>query len=449
MKRIKVVALLLACAMLLGGCSLVSIDKDRVADLVVAQVNDTKIYKYEINESTVQNYVYYQVSMMEQYGYSYTDEEIEEMLTEQREASLESRVQAEVLLQKAEELGITLTEDEKAENMKDAQDSLDSILDYFIGEVEDEILAAEEEETADDLTDDTADDTADATDDAANDTEEVETDPAVLAEAQTRYDEYVEENNITLDSEYEDFCEQDIISKVEDYAMGFANVTEEDAKTWYDQTLVLQQEEMDAASGVFEEKISGNKIYTYIPERIVAVRDILVAFDDTLASDLKTAYDEVSSNYDTLLSAAVSNYSDLLDIAEEIKTKLEDGEEPADIVEEMSAEEESISDDTPDYGYLIDPRTTDYSENYVSVATGLETVGEVSSTFADYDGVHVLVLMNVYEPGIIPFEDLRDSIIQALQPSAEEDMYNEMVEQWMDEANIKYYYKRLNSYNDL
>ncbi len=465
MKTTKIVALLLACALLLGGCSLVSVDPDKVAEQVVARVNSTEIYKYEISENEILSNVQYQAYIGQQMGISYSQEDIDQMILDARESALQDRVEAEVMLQKAKELDIALTEEEKTQNMQDAKDQLDYISESFVNQVEQEIAdeqAAAQAETDTELTlgDDTATDetadTADSADTTADDTadepEETEepTDPAVLAEAQTRYEKYLEENKITVDSIYNNLCRQDIVAKVKDYMVSFAVVTDEEVRTWYDQTLALQQEEMDADASVFKQKIAGKNIYTYVPQRIVAVRDIFIAFDDELSESLKTAYDEGEAGvYDELLNVAINDSSDLIAEAANIKERLDSGETAEDIVEELSEQMDNIFDNTPDYGYIVDPRTTDYSENYVKAATSLETVGETSAPFVDYEGIHVLALMKVYEQGVIPFEDIADSIKAALLPGEQEDMYNQTLEQWMDEAKITYYYKRLNSNNDL
>ena len=294
MKTTKIVAMLLACALLLGGCTLVSVDRDKVAEQVVAKVNSTEIYKYEISENEILSSVQYQAYIGQQMGMSYSQEEIDQMILDARESALENRVEAEVMLQKAQELDIALTDEEKTQNKQEAQDQLDSLLDSFVSQVEQEIAdeeAAELAETDTELTlgddtsaDETADTTADETADEPEATEEP-TDPKVLAEAQTRYENYIGENKITVDSIYENLCRQDIVSKVRDYMTSFAEVTDEEVRTWYDQTLALQQEEMDADPAIFGQKIAGSKIYTYVPQRIVAVRDILIAFDDTLFRD--------------------------------------------------------------------------------------------------------------------------------------------------------------------
>lgn len=474
MKIFKIVALTLVIALLLGGCSLTRVDQEKVADLVVANVNGMDIHRYEINEGDISYAVQFQLYMAQQQGISYSQEQIEEMVKSQRESALEERVKAEVLLQKAAELGLALTEEEKAENLTEAQEYLDNMKNLFIDQVKQEFeQAAEaaleetidnEDQAADDTADDASDETADNTDaaeDTVDDSEEVAddvqepeqteepTDPEVLAEGEKRYQEYLQENEITLESTQEDYNKQDLIAKVREYSIGFAEVTDEDVRTWYDQTLVKQQEEIDAGAGAFEQLISGNKIYTYVPEGVVAVRDVVVAFDETLSKDLKAAYDgDQTSQYDTLLGVALTEHADYISTSSDIKARIEGGETIEEVVEAMSADMENISETSSPDGYVIDPRTQSYSGAFVEAAKGLENVGDLSEPFADYDGVHVLQLVKVYEPGIVLFDELKDSIKKALQPGAEEDKYNEMLEQWIEEANVKYYFDRLHSYRD-
>lgn len=484
MKIFKIVALTLVIALLLGGCSLTRVDQEKVADLVVARVNDTDIHRYEINEGDISYAVQFQLYMGQQQGISYSKEQVEEMFKSQRESALEERVKAEVLLQKAAELDINLTDEEKAENLTDAQKYLDNMKNLMIDQVKQEFAQAAEaeaaleetidneegaaddtaddsEEAADDTTDETADDAAnteETTEDAANETAddaqepdqtEEPTDPKVLAEAEKRYQEYVKENEITLESVQEDNNKKDLIAKVREYCIGFAEVTDEDVRTWYDQTLVKQQEEIDAGAGAFEQLISGNKIYTYVPEGVVAVRDVVVAFDETLSTDLKTAYNsDQTSQYDALLGAALSEHADFISTGADIKARIEGGETIEEVVEAMSADMENISETSSPDGYVIDPRTQSYSGAFVEAAKGLKNVGDLSEPFADYGGVHVLQLVKVYEPGVVGFDELKDSIKKALQPGAEEDKYNEMLEQWIEDANVKYYFDRLHSYRD-
>lgn len=518
MKIFKIVALTLVMALLLGGCSLVRVDQEKVENQVVAKVNDTKIYRYEIKDSEFKQQLDIQLYLAQQNGGGLSQQEITKLVKDYRETTLKNHVKVEVMLQKAVELGITLTEEEKSENLKKAQEYLDNLKNYVISEVEQEFAQAEaaedetivppaegaSDETADntddavddtaddsqeatddtednaaddtadtettgddaadttddttadttDDTEDTSDDAVDTTDDTADDTQEPEqtekpTDPKVLAEAENRYNAFIEENDITLERLQEDYNNESILAKVRDYCIEFAEVTDEDVRTWYDQTVAKQQEEMNAEPGIFEQLIRENKIYAYVPEGIVAVRDVVISFDDTLSAELKTAYAaEDKSQYDTLLGAALTEHADFVSTAADVGTRLAGGEEIADVVEELSADMDNISETSSPDGYVIDPRTKSYSGAFVDAATALKNVGDVSEPFTDYDGVHVLQLVKVYEPGVIAFDELKDNIKKALQPGAEEDKFVEMLDQWVEEADVKYYFNRLHSHRD-
>ena len=149
MRKIKVVALLLALVMLLAGCSLVSPDEERIAMQVVATVNGTQIYNYEVSEedvaASVQQTLYYS-GMSEN---DLTPEQLEETYNDHRTFLLEQLVNDEVMLQKAAELGFVLTEDEKAEIMVIAIDYFDSVRESIVAQIKAENAeAAGEDDSA-------------------------------------------------------------------------------------------------------------------------------------------------------------------------------------------------------------------------------------------------------------------------------------------------------------
>jgi hypothetical protein len=437
MRKLRVVALVLACVILLAGCSLVRPDEERIAMQTVATVNGTQIYKYEVNEdsvaSSVQEILYYSG----QSESDYSPEQLEEMYSEQRNSILDTLVEEEVMLQKAAELGYVLTEEEKADLMVTAEEYFDRVLDSFISQIEAENAEAAGQDAAEEG------DIEIITNDPDSE-EETPPDPEVVAEAEERLQEVLDENRMSLEIYHEYLCEQELIGQVKEYMRGLAEVTDEDVKTWYDQTLAIQQEEMDAMNGPFEDLVSLNKIYTYVPQRIVAVRDVLIAFDETLASQAKVIYDSDDMEaYNDFMSDLLEKNSDSMTTAMNIKARIEAGEEISDIVDELSVDMENISEQSTPKGLLIDPRTTSYSSDYVEVAQGLKNIGDIAEPFANYEGVHILQLVEVYEPGVVPFEELKDSIKTALRPGAEQDKYQELLEAWVEEADIKYFYNRL------
>ncbi len=343
----------------------------------------------------------------------------------------------EVMLQKAAELGYVLTESEKADLMVSAVEYFDSVRDSFVAQIETEIADAAGEDS-EILVYEPGDDI-----DALLE-EDAPVDPAVLAEAESRLQELLEESRLSIDIYFDYLCEQELIAKVRDYMTGLTDVTEQDAKTWYDQTLAIQQEEMDAAVGSFEELVYASKIFTYVPARVVAVQDVLIGFDELLSTEAKEMYNsENREGYDDFLNVLLSNSGESIGMAVSIKERIAAGESIEDIVAELSVDMPNISTPSPAKGYLIESRTTTSSAELVAAALGLENIGDVSESFVDYDGVHVLQLIEVYEPGVVTFDDLSESIKTALQPSAEQDMYQQMLEGWIEEADIKYFYNRM------
>ncbi|MBT3319851.1 MAG: hypothetical protein HN948_02615 [Clostridia bacterium] len=438
MRKIKVVALLLALVMLLAGCSLVSPDEERIAMQVVATVNGTQIYNYEVSEedvaASVQQTLYYS-GMSEN---DLTPEQLEETYNDHRTFLLEQLVNDEVMLQKAAELGFVLTEDEKAEIMVIAIDYFDSVRESIVAQIKAENAEAAGEDDSDILVYEPGDDI-----DALLE-EQTTTDPAVLAEAEARLQALLEESRLSIDIYFDYLCEQELISKVRDYMTGQAEVTDQDAQTWYDQTLAIQQEEMDAEPGVFESLVYSKKIYTYVPGRIVAVREVILAFDEVQSSDVQALYtvDDMDA-YDDMIDLILTSSGDHLTMAADIKARMQAGETIEDIVTELSVDAAYIAEPNTEKGYLIDSRTLAYSAEFVEAALGLQSIGDVSEVVVDYKGVHVLQLIKVYESGVVSFDDLKDSILTALLPSAEQDMYQQMLETWVEEADVKYFYNRL------
>jgi len=433
MRKLKVVALVLAIVMLFAGCSLVSPDEERIAMQVIATVNGVQIYNYEVNEedvaSDVQQTLYYS-GMSER---DLTPEQLEEIYNDHRNYLLEGLVNDEVMLQKAAELGFVLTVEEKADLMVSAKAHFDSVRDSFVTQIEAEIAEAAAEE---------------AGEEAVAETTEIElveeTDPAVVAEAEARLQELLEESKLSLDIYYEYLCEQELITKVRDYMIGLTEVSEQDARAWYDQTLAIQQEEMDEQAGSFEGLVYANKIYTYVPARVVAVRDVLLGFEQEESADLQAVYDEDDmGTYEDLLGLLLLSSGDYIAMAVDIKARMEDGEAIDDIVAELSVDAQFISEPNGAKGYVVDPRTETYSAEFVEAAQGLVSVGDVSDPVADYKGVHVLQLIEVYTPGVVAFDVLKELIKTALQPGAEQDMYLQMLDAWIEEADIEYFYNRM------
>ena len=446
MKKFKIVALMTVCVVMLTGCSLVRIDEEKVANRVVATVNGVDIYRYEVNDDVVESYVLQMVQIYESMGSSVDDEQQAEMYTDYQKTALDSLVLTELFAQKAVELGITLTDEEKQDCQTQSDEMFASQKDSVRAEVEAEVLASMATEDAGDTA---ADDTyieedADVSDTEATDEETEFTDAQQLfidEETEVRYQEAMETFPYTPETYYDYLCEQALNMKVEEYIDGLATVTDEDTQVWYDETLAMQQEEMDADAQAFADVINSGYIYTYVPEDTVAVKQILLAFDDDLKEQAQALYDE--DNIDGMMALVQDAVDELEPTALDLKQQMEDGADIDALIEEYNDDPGMTTTPGSEVGYLVESRTSTYIPAFSEAALGLITVGTVSEPIVTYNGVHILQSIKVYKKGIVTYEDLHDDIKEALLPTKQDEKYDEITQQWLDEADIAYHYDRL------
>jgi parvulin-like peptidyl-prolyl isomerase len=245
----------------------------------------------------------------------------------------------------------------------------------------------------------------------------------------------------TPETYYDYLCEQALNAKVKEYIDGLATVTDEDTQAWYDETLAMQQEEMDADPQAFADTVNSGYIYTYVPEDTVAVKQILLAFDDDLKAQAQELYD--ADDAEGMMALVQDAEEELKITAEDIKQQLENGADIDALIEEYNDDPGMTTAPGSEVGYLVESRTSTYIPAFSEAALGLMNVGDVSEPVITYNGVHILQSIKVYKKGVISYEDLYDDIKEALLPTKQQEKYDEITQQWLDEADIVYHYERL------
>ncbi|MCG8511428.1 MAG: hypothetical protein MI741_19615, partial [Rhodospirillales bacterium] len=248
MKKFRIAALAMASVIALSGCTLVSPDEERIANQVVATVNGAQIYKYEVDAVAQQYIMLYGIDPESE------DEAVQAQYEEILNGIMDSHVRSEVMLQKGAELDIGLTDEQKQENRTEADEQFANI--------KSGIRTTVEEEAKDDSTMD------------------------VDAEVEKRYEAYLEDSGATPDSYYEDLNEQDLITEVQNYVYGLAEVTDDEVRDWYDRSLQAQKDEMADNPQAFAAYVQQENIYVNIPEDTVAVKQVLLKLkDEALAEE--------------------------------------------------------------------------------------------------------------------------------------------------------------------
>ncbi len=485
MRKLKFVALALVCVMLFSGCSLVSIDSDRVGQQVIAEVNGEKIYKNQVNESDIQYYV--QMMLYYNYGTSADQmdaDQLEQMYQQQRESALQSLVLNKILVQKAKELGVTLTDEELAENREQAENYFKSQKDSIIEEViatptpdptetpeatptptatPEATPTATPSETTSESPSGTPEDTESASAEATptatptatpeptptatpEPTPEPSLNAAQQAEVDEQYQDFIDNFGYTVDEYYDYLNEQDLITKMKDWISDQATVTDEDARAWYDSMVEQQTAATEEDVSVFEDYVGSNNIITYVPEKTVAVKQVFFKFtDQDLVEEAQALYD--NDQKELAFKLLQPQIDELMPKAQEAYDRLMAGESIDDLITEMGEDPGMTADPAMTYGYLVSESTTTYVQEFCDAAMQLFDVGAVSQPTVSYMGIHVLQSINVYNEGAVPFEQLIDKIKTALLPDAQDAKYTELTDLWISEADITYYYDRLNSNN--
>ncbi len=246
----KMLALTLACILLLGSCSMISVDREMDNNEVVAEVGDEKILKGEAMEI----YNYYADVYASFYGAS--GEEFEQQL---KQDILDLLVQDAVLRAKAEELGLTtLTEEEQAQAQEDADTEYNDTLESL--------------------------------------TESFKTDDNTEEEARQEALDYMESEGYGEEQALDNATSQIVQDKLRASVTDSVTVSEEDLQTAYDDLVAQQQASYDSDVSQYEYDVMNNELIAYVPEGFRAVKHILIKFTDeqiSALSDLDTQLQDV------------------------------------------------------------------------------------------------------------------------------------------------------------
>jgi hypothetical protein len=490
MRSYKFVALALVCVLLFSGCSLVSIDEERVNNQVVAVVNGEKIYYRDVDPEGQKEQM--DLMLLYYYGMDPADmkaDELKSMYDEQIRSALENLVLNALLLQKAAELNIALTDEEMAENRKQAEEYYQSEMDYIMEDVLATPAPSPTEAPWVEITPTPAaapTATPDAADTQSAETDAADTQSAVTeatptaspsptatpspsptatptpapsptatpeptatpsldaaqqAEVDRQYQEFIDASG-TMDEYYEKLNKNDLITKVKEHINRLAAVTDDAALAWYNAKLEEQKAATEEQVSVFEDYVGNNNIITYVPEDTVAVKQIFFKFTDAELVEEATAL--YTNDQKELAFALLQSQIDaLMPAAEEARERLANGENIDDLIAELGDDPGMDAAPGMTYGYLVSEGTTKYVKEFCDAARGLFSVGSISQPTVSYMGIHVLQSIRVYREGTIPFEDIRESIKTAMMPDAQTAKYDEVTKQWLSEAKITYYYKRL------
>lgn len=388
-KLIRLLAVALA-VMMLAGCSLVTVNEEKI---VVATVGDETITKAEFNEGFN--------ALLSQYGYTQDSEAITDQLKTLKENYIAQMVEDKVLEKKIKELGLDqVTDEEKAAAEQEIQDWYD------------EQYAALVENFK---------------------TDETVEDPE--AKAAETIENYLSQYGLTLDQMKENSVASISSDKLYDYVTKDVTVTEEEAKIEFANKVAAAKEKYDADLSAYVSDFENGAIIYYTPEGCYYIKHILISLTDEQKQDIKN----LRADDDETVAATADEKREeyLLTIREKAESVLKLVDEGGDFeaLMEEYGEDPGMKNEAYKNGYLTYAGDTGFVTEFADACAALTEDGMTSGLVASDYGYHIIRRVSTVPSGEATFEDVKDSLMESMLTDKKSTTYDEQVEAWVKEVN--------------
>lgn len=388
-KLIRLLAVALA-VMMLAGCSLVTVNEEKI---VVATVGDETITKADFNEGFN--------ALLSQYGYTQDSEEIADQLKTLKENYIAQMVEDKVLEKKIKELGLDqVTDEEKAAAEQEIQDWYD------------EQYAALVENFK--------------TDDTVEDPE---------AKATETIENYLSQYGLTLDQMKENSVASISSDKLYDYVTKDVTVTEEEAKIEFANKVAAAKEKYDADLSAYVSDFENGATIYYTPKGCYYIKHILISLTDEQKQDIKN----LRADDDETVAATADEKREeyLLTIREKAESVLKLVDEGGDFeaLMEEYGEDPGMKNEAYKNGYLTYAGDTGFVTEFADACAALTEDGMTSGLVASDFGYHIIRRVSTVPSGEATFEDVKDSLMESMLTDKKSTTYDQQVEAWVKEVN--------------
>jgi parvulin-like peptidyl-prolyl isomerase len=405
-KMKKIILLCLCVAIVIGaaGCSMAFVNEERDNAQVVAEVNGAPITKEDL------------LSMLDAYAYQTmgTDYLSYEQTLQGTSADsfknsvLDEMIGQELLYQEAQKEGmVDDSEENRAEKRETIMSTLRAILSVIETQADDDGLTGEER------------------------------------------DAFIHENYQEMARDYgygdiegliEDEIRNDAITAMTEKLNAEVSYTEEDAREYYDLQAPAQAELIEKDRNNYNLYKSFGEVYAY-PEEARYVKNLLLQIPEETQTEISALRSEGSdAEADVMRDEALATIKDK---ADEVLEKAKSGEDFDALIAEYGEDTGMQQEPAMTKGYLV-TLESDFVQEFEDASLALENEGDISDLVATDFGYHI-IKYETNAAGMIPFEDVKDSIIEAQLSSQQNVHYYERIEELKEGATIKKYENRYNS----
>ncbi|HHU50124.1 MAG TPA: peptidylprolyl isomerase [Clostridiales bacterium] len=372
--------LVIVLAVALSGCNLVRVNEEKDRKLVVAKVNGIEILKGEV---------------LDQYHASYGD--TEEYDKEILLRILDGLIEEELVWQKAEAAGHVINEEILNRAEQDYEQAIREYGEFLKG------MAQEDAESEEDYE----------------------------QQAREMMEEYIKESGQT-EEEYLELLGKYIA--IQDYFSELTadlQIEDEEIDEYYQEELEFQKNSPSLAA-----QYSKVEIVTEPASRLVKHILIKIADEDTQAiSSLRQ--ENKAEEADALREEKLEV---IRDNAQKVLDKAKSGEDFEGLIDQYGEDPGMELEDYKDGYFML--RDEGMMEEFVEASFQLQE-GEISDLVATDYGYHIIKVYEAKEDKIASLEDVKEDIRTELLNRKKSDKINELIKQWLEEAEVKKFENRL------
>ncbi|MEI6101320.1 MAG: peptidylprolyl isomerase [Eubacteriales bacterium] len=379
MKHIKKIASVILCIALLASltaCSMVSVDKDKEANQVVATVGKTNILKKDFDAQ----YKNYTASA------GYTDAYLKDAankqtVTDLKKYILDTMVGDEAAYQWAIANGLDLTDAEKQK----VKDDLASTINSYKQSIEEQVKA------------------------------EASSEPNINVEQEIASQEKTQLADVETPEYLQGSIRYQVLQKFSDSINKTVAVTDDQVKQRYDLE-VQNQKLMLENIATYQMNVSmGNAVYVY-PTGTKAIQQVLIAIPPELQTQIQTLRQNNSTQQaDNLLQQELAKIKSK---ADEALAAVKAGGDFDSLIDKYGEDPGMTSDPGKTKGYYVYPGDTSYVQSFVNASIALQNVGDTSGLVASDYGYHILKLIKIPDQ-VTPFDDIKDTLKASLLTEAQ------------------------------
>ena len=420
MKKIySILALFMAMLLMLTGCSMVQINADRDGQTVVAVVNGKNILKKDYEQNFQRTLIQSGMDI------SNLSSVADEYVAYYAASALETMINQEVMLLKAEEMGLnTLSEEEKAE----IQQEYDEIMETMRAMAETMII------------NDLLAENADMTEEEQKEAIEKLSEEDRLKAVEKGVDSTLSSMYYTRESFLENLQMYAILDKVEDEVTKGIEPAQEDIDAAYNERAAAAKESYTSSPLAYETAyMDDNSVIYYIPAGTHIVQHILIGLPEEQTEELVTYRTEGKN--DAADSIREKYLAEIKAEAQEALDKIKAN--PESYLEVMAEYSDDTGSSDGSTFAVASASTGYYVEEFAKAALSLTEVGQITDLVASDYGYHIIRCEEIPTSGPVPQTEVYDAIYDELRAELVTEKMNELLVTWKAEYAVQTFTDRL------